>query len=230
MNPLAVVTEGVAAFAAPCFLVLLPLYVALLATLWLTPRRASAAGVGSGMDQRTVLGGAALFAVGFVAGFVLSGAALAEAAPAVSRDSRWLVVPAGVVLLLAGPLSWAGRTAPLVLPWRVPVTLLAGAVIALNWTPCVGPVLGGLFNQLVRAPNAAVLAGLGLYGAALTLPLLPVALLVGWLGSRLRALQPLVLAGRIAAGAVLSLGGAALLTGTFTRLLGLVPLVWPSLG
>jgi len=59
-----------------------------------------------------------------------------------------------------------------------------GAAFALGWTPCIGPVLGGLLTTAAGSGTAAVGAALlGVYAAGLAVPFL----LLAWAVARGRA-------------------------------------------
>ena len=92
---------------------------------------------------------------------------------------------------------------------------------AAGWTPCIGPVLGGILS--LAATTTDVERGmllLAVYSAGLALPFLIAALAVesflGWF-QRFRRFLPWVM--RIS-GAMLVFVGLLLLTGEFTRLAG----------
>jgi cytochrome c-type biogenesis protein len=92
---------------------------------------------------------------------------------------------------------------------------------AAGWTPCIGPVLGGILS--LAATSTDVERGmllLAVYSAGLALPFLVAALAVDsflrWF-ARFRPLLPWVM--RISGG-MLVLVGLLLMTGEFTRLAG----------
>jgi cytochrome c-type biogenesis protein len=98
---------------------------------------------------------------------------------------------------------------------------LVGMAFAAGWTPCIGPVLGGILS--LAATSTDVERGmllLAVYSAGLALPFLVAALAVDsflrWF-ARFRPLLPWVM--RISGG-MLVLVGLLLMTGEFTRLAG----------
>ena len=168
--------EGILAFLSPCILPLLPLYVTYFAA-------------GEPGDRRTRQN-----ALGFFLGLVVVFVALGALASFVGAriPVRPMELVAGGLLILFGihytgllriPLLSrshgkglsAERLRALSFPWAV----LFGAVFALCWTPCVGPLLGA---ALMKASMAAtVFEGmmlLFLFALGLGLPFLLSALLL----------------------------------------------------
>jgi cytochrome c-type biogenesis protein len=98
---------------------------------------------------------------------------------------------------------------------------VVGMAFAAGWTPCIGPVLGGILG--LAATSADVTRGmllLAVYSAGLALPFLLAAIAVdsflGWF-QRFRRFLPWVM--RLS-GLLLILVGGLLVTGQFTRLAG----------
>jgi cytochrome c-type biogenesis protein len=98
-------------------------------------------------------------------------------------------------------------------------TAAVGAAFAFGWTPCVGPILGGILT--LAGARETVLQGMGLltvYSAGLALPFLVAAWslerflgTLGWLRRHLGTLE-------IGAGALLIAVGALVLTDQLSRL------------
>jgi len=171
--------EGVLAFLSPCVLPLVPMYVAYFAA-------------GDPDDKHTRRN-----AFGFLLGLVIVFVALGALAGLIGAriPARPVELVAGVMLILFG-LHYVGalriailsrhhgktlspaRLRTLRFPWAVAF----GAVFALCWTPCVGPLLGAALMKAAMA--ATVLEGvalLALFALGLGLPLLLSALLLNQL-------------------------------------------------
>ena len=93
--------------------------------------------------------------------------------------------------------------------------LLLGVVLGISWTPCIGPILGGILTL------TAVGGGVGLllaYILGLAIPFLLVAAFAERLKGYLRRAARLSHAVEVLAGVVLVLVGALLVSGTYTQL------------
>ena len=147
---------GVLSFLSPCVLPLIPSYVGYLTGL-----------TAEQVAERRGL--ALLHALWFVAGFAVVFVALGATASALGslfRDSRvWLARAGGVMLIILGlsllgvlRISFLMRERQFTLA-RKPVGYLGSAVVGVAfgaaWTPCIGPILGGILTL------AAAQAGLG---------------------------------------------------------------------
>jgi cytochrome c-type biogenesis protein len=212
---------GVVSFLSPCVLPLLPVYLSYV----------SGVAVGQ-LEQRRwhVLRIALAFTSGFTVLFVVMGTAAGSIGGVLAEHRTLLSMVAGVVLIIAGlfvmdvfHLSRAGgMRAPKV---AGPAgAFVAGAVIALGWTPCVGPVLGAILT-MAGAEQSAVQGALLLfiYSLGLALPFLLAAVAFGWVGRRLAWVKRHFRGLRIGAGVVLIVAGLMMVTGTFDWLSRTLP-------
>jgi cytochrome c-type biogenesis protein len=207
---------GLVSFASPCVLPLVPGYLGYVTGL-----------TGQDLDRQPrgrVVGGAALFVLGFTAVFLVLGAAVGGAG---AQLQRWddqitrvlgvLVVALGLVFLGAGPLLQRDAR----VRWR-PAAGLAGApllgvVFGLGWAPCIGPTLGAVLLLTLdqgSAGRGTVLTAA--YCLGLGLPFIAVA---AGLGRGVRSLQVLRrhrLAISRAGGVMLVAVGVLLVTGVWT--------------
>ncbi|HEX2190109.1 MAG TPA: cytochrome c biogenesis protein CcdA [Longimicrobiaceae bacterium] len=217
-------TAGVLSFLSPCVLPLVPSYATFITGMSLDELQE-----GSGRRRRTVLTHGVLFILGFTAVFVLLGASATFLGALLSYASRWVEIFGGVLLVLFGlyllgllRLPGASRE------WRVhladrPVgylgTVLVGVAFGAGWTPCIGPILGGILT--LAATRGSVAEGMGLlavYSAGLAVPFLAATLLIDrFLGAfrRFRHFLPWV---SRASGALLVGVGILLLSGSFTSM------------
>ena len=106
-------------------------------------------------------------------------------------------------------------------PGRVARSLALGALVAVGWTPCIGPVLGAILTMGASTnsgPVAVVL--LAAYSAGLAVPFLAAAVAL----PRLRPLIALLRRGHrvvaIVAGVFIMAVGVLILTNAFWRLQG----------
>lgn len=223
-------TAGLLSFLSPCVLPLVPSYVGFLTGIT-QPE--------TGMHRRGALAHALLFIVGFSIVFILLGASATALGRALGYYQVWLQRVGGVLVILFG-LFCLGVFSPRLLTVehrlhfdQKPVgylgSVLVGMAFAAGWTPCIGPVLGGILG--LAATSTDVTRGmllLAVYSAGLALPFLLAALaldsFLGWF-QRFRPLLPWVM--RIS-GVLLVLMGVLLVTGEFTRLAGWLQSLTPD--
>ena len=210
---------GMLSFLSPCVLPLVPGYVSMVSGL-----SAAELDAGAGRDTAVLLRGI----LGFVAGFTLVFTALGAAASGVGRlllhHQRVLELGAGAAVVLLG-LWLAGVGTPRLFhaerrfhprpsrlgPWAPPVM---GMAFAFGWTPCIGPVLGGVLG--LAAERATLLSGLVLlvaYSLGLGIPFLATGLAFGRLTSVLARARRRLWLVDLVAGVALVAFGALLLTG-----------------
>lgn len=213
---------GLLSFLSPCVLPLVPSYVGFITGMTLPEV--------SGR-RRAALTHALLFVAGFSLVFVLLGASATALGRALNYYQVWLQRVGGVLIILFGLLCLGVFKVGLLNQERrlhlghKPVgylgSLLVGMAFAAGWTPCIGPVLGGILG--LAATSSDVTRGMQLlaaYSAGLALPFLIAAVAVesflDWF-QRFRRFLPWVM--RIS-GVMLIVVGVLLLTGEFTRLAG----------
>jgi len=213
---------GVLSFLSPCVLPLVPSYIGFLTGMTLPE---------IGTRRRAALLHALLFVLGFSLVFILLGATATALGRALGYYQVWLQRAGGVLIILFGLLCLGVLSArPLLSEHRMqleqkPLGYLGSAVVgmafAAGWTPCIGPVLGGILG--LAATSTDVTRGmllLAVYSAGLALPFLLAAIAVesflGWF-QRFRRFLPWVM--RLS-GLLLILVGGLLVTGQFTRLAG----------
>jgi cytochrome c-type biogenesis protein len=221
---------GVVSFASPCVLPLVPGYLG-----FVTGGRATEG------EGRRPLVPILLFIVGFTIVFTPLGA-FAGSFVRIFRDP-WFQRAAGVVVVVLGLLmiGYALRKGSLGLyaerrPFLERVrpgtvgALPLGMAFAAGWTPCIGPVLGGV---LAIAAAGGTVRGAGLllaYSLGLGVPFLLIGLGVDRLMQALGRIRRhyRVIAG--ISGALLVTVGVLLITGAFTRVFTqLAPTFVPSL-
>jgi cytochrome c-type biogenesis protein len=213
---------GVVSFITPCVLALVPIYLAILAE----------ATVGT----RSVLVPAGLFSLGFGIIFVLLGVSVGLIGmtlfrePVVRQIAGVIVIGLGLLMTgVFGPVLDRVPSAVALAPaaggggGTGPRALGLGALVAVGWTPCIGPVLGailamGASTQDVAAATLLLVA----YSAGLALPfLLAAAFLprvkpaIGWLRAHERPI-------RVASGLAVMAVGVLIVLDAFTALAGLV--------
>jgi cytochrome c-type biogenesis protein len=208
---------GVVSFASPCVLPLVPGYLS-----FVTGGRAT-----DGARRRPLVP-ILLFILGFTIVFTLLGAFAGTFVPFV-RDP-WFQRVAGFLVVAIGALmlGYALRRGSPVLYQERPLlervrpgtvgALPLGVAFAAGWTPCIGPVLGGI---MAIAATGGTVRGVGLllaYSAGLGVPFVLIGLGVdrsmaafGWVRRHYRAIAAV-------SGGLLVTAGILLITGQFQRL------------
>jgi len=228
---------GVISFASPCVLALIPVYLAFLgdaagATPTLVLQGTFTGGSAAAAPARPVFGQALLFVLGFSAIFVLVGTPIGLLGGALFQVER-IREAAGILLIGLGILT-TGLFGPVLERFALPApspgalppgraarALALGALVAVGWTPCIGPVLGAILTMGASANSGPIaLILLAAYSAGLAVPFLAAALAL----PRLRPLIGLLRRGHrvvaVVAGVFIALVGVLVLTNAFWRLQG----------
>jgi cytochrome c-type biogenesis protein len=222
-------TAGLLSFLSPCVLPLIPSYASFITGMGLDDLAAGS----RGRARRALLSHGLLFIAGFTLVFVALGASATFLGSLFHFYRDWIERAGGVLLVLFGLIllgvlrvPGAGRE------WRFQIankpvgylgTVLVGIAFGAGWSPCIGPVLGGILT--LAATQGSITAGvalLGTYSAGLAIPFLATTLaldrfLVGF--QRFRRWLPWI---SRASGVLLILVGVLLLTGSFTVLAGIL--------
>ena len=213
---------GVLSFLSPCVLPLVPSYIGFVAGMT-APEAVS--------RRRLAVTHSALFVLGFSLVFMLLGITATALGQMLNAYQVWLQ-RIGAVFIIGFGLYCLGvfRIGALDREQRIhledkPVgylgSVLVGMAFAAGWTPCIGPVLGGILG--LAATQADVTRGmllLAAYSAGLAVPFLLAAFaLDSFLGWFQRFRRHLGLVQKVS-GVLLIIVGIMLLTGEFTRLAG----------
>lgn len=212
---------GIVSFLSPCVLPLVPGYISYVS--------------GGALHEvaRSATARVATIALGvcFVLGFSMVFIAMGATATALSRlllSYRFeaniigglIVVVFGVFMTGLVPMPWLMRDTRFngnIRGGRPAGALLLGIAFGFGWTPCIGPVLGAILT--VSAVSSTVGSGIVLltaYSLGLGLPFLLSAAFTGGLLRRWRGAGRFGRWFQIAAGAVMIVMGAAMITGTMT--------------
>jgi cytochrome c-type biogenesis protein len=183
--------------------------------------------------RRAVLVHGGLFVLGFSLVFMMLGASATVLGSLLRIYGDWVGRVGGVILVFFGlyllgvfRIGTFAREARVHLaekPVGYAGSLLVGVAFGAGWTPCIGPVLGGILT--LAATQGSMAQGVGLlaaYSAGLAVPFLLATLLldrfIGWFAG-MRRLIPWV---NRASGAILVLLGLLLISGSFTWLSGMM--------
>lgn len=185
--------SGILTFLAPCTLPLVPGYLAFISGVSIADLRD--AGRARQARMRVILNGV-FYVVGFSAVFVFFGTLFGFGGLALAHYRAPLLRMGGLFIIffgfhLTGIFSrvrfldtlFSGRKMPLAkvfIPGNPASSFLFGAVFALGWTPCVGPILGTIFilaSVSASAASGAIL--LAIFSLGLAIPFLLIAIFLG---------------------------------------------------
>lgn len=220
---------GVVSFASPCVLALVPVYLAFLGDA----AGATDAGTpGLAVPRSAVLVQALLFVAGFTAVFVLFGTSIGLLGSAVFRVDG-LRQAAGILVIALGVLTtglfgpFLDRYGPRLSLASLPAarsarSLVLGSLVAVGWTPCIGPVLGAILTMGLSSQSVGVAALLLLaYSAGLAVPFLAAAVALPRIRPLFEGLRRHHREVQLVSGLFIVAIGVLILTDAFTRLAGL---------
>ncbi len=135
--------------------------------------------------------------------FIIIGLLLLQAIPLPSklRSMRAIPIPSSLTSH-----SW----------WR---SCAIGAIFAAGWSPCIGPVLGGML--VLAASSQSVIAGtllMFMFSVGMVLPMLVIALLYGKTAGRIRRFENIMPIMRVIGGALFIFLGIIFIMGDFSVL------------
>lgn len=195
---------GILSFLSPCVLPLVPTYLLYL-----------------GGQQGRPLRNAVFFVLGFSTiffllglPFTLLGGLLFEYRDLLGRIGGGVLILLGLYMLGLKP-KWGVNLryqGPTDRPWGA---FVLGIVLGLGWTPCIGPILGGILTLTATGGGVHLLVA---YILGLAVPFLLVAFFAERARAFLKRAARLSHAVEITAGLVLIAVGILLLTGTYTQL------------
>lgn len=221
---LAAFAAGFLSFISPCVLPLIPGYISFVSGVSLDEIRGDQATAASRLQ---VFGTSLAFVIGFSIVFVALGASATAVGKFLFARLPILSKIAGVVLVIFG-LHTMGvfRLALLdnekrVHAQRKPAgplgAMLVGVAFAFGWTPCIGPILGGILA--IAGSRNSVGQGvllLAVYSLGLGIPFLITSLAINQFFSAAKRIRGYYHAIEVTSGALLIAIGALILTGQLT--------------
>ncbi len=215
-----VFAAGLISFLSPCVLPLVPGYVSYVAGGSLEELR------DDGLSRRRLaaLMLSAFFVLGFTSVFVALGASASAVGTFLLQHKTIFEYAAGGVIILFGlylaglvrvplfgrEMRFAGRLAG----GRPASAYLLGAAFAFGWTPCIGPVLGGILTMTATSADVGRgVALLAIYSLGLGVPFLIAAAFTGAFLRHMKRIRKVSKPLQIAAGVIMVAMGVALITG-----------------
>ncbi len=221
---------GILMFLAPCTLPIVPAYLAFIAGVPL--EALSQTDVAARRQaRRAVMRNALAFVIGFSLIFILLGASagvlgslLGPWRGLIAKVGGAIVIFFGLTMLGLVNISIVNRERHIRLPsflrlGTLPSSTLIGALFAVGWSPCIGPILGTVL--LIASNQATVVYGavlLGVFSLGLAIPFLLVARAIVEASVFLAKLSGFVRLVSIVGGIGLVLGGTLMLTGNMNLL------------
>ena len=232
-----VFAAGLISFLSPCVLPLVPGYVSYVAGGSLEELRDE-----EGLSRRRVaaLVLSAFFVLGFTAVFVALGASASAVGGFLLQHKTIFEYVAGGLIIVFGlyltglvkipffqrEARFAGRLAG----GKPASAFLLGAAFAFGWTPCIGPVLGGILTLTATDANVGHgVALLAVYSLGLGVPFLIAAAFTGFFLRHMRRIRKVSKPLQIGAGVILIAMGAALITGYLSSVAFWLLEAFPSL-
>ncbi|MDT8436487.1 MAG: cytochrome c biogenesis protein CcdA [Gemmatimonadota bacterium] len=215
---------GVLSFLSPCVLPLVPSYLSFVSGMGVEDLRE-----GTGRARRIAFRHSLFFVLGFSLVFLALGASATLLGRLLREYQVWIARVGGAVIVLLGLYLLGLRPGGLLQrerrihlrdkPLGYLGSVLVGITFGAGWSPCIGPILGGILTfAATRQTMTEGLVLLGVYSAGLAVPFLASSLAMSsFLGAfaRFRRWIPLV---EKASGALLVAVGLLLASGRFTAM------------
>ncbi|HEY2856668.1 MAG TPA: cytochrome c biogenesis protein CcdA [Gemmatimonadaceae bacterium] len=223
-------TAGLLSFLSPCVLPLIPSYVTFVTGLSLEDVQHS---------RKTALVHALLFVVGFTLIFLALGATATALGRLLLVNRRWISRIGGVLVLLLGLyLLGAFNMRFLARERRFHISdkplgylgsILVGIAFGAGWSPCIGPILGGILTYTATQTELRRgLVLLGSYSLGLAIPFVLAAVAVErFIAFFQRFRSKLIWVDRVA-GVLLVVVGVLMMTNYMTVLTGYLQAFTPS--
>ncbi|ASP56814.1 cytochrome c biogenesis protein CcdA [Sinorhizobium medicae] len=214
-------TAGLVSFVSPCVLPLVPGYISYVSGQTLGRQHHA------GANRLVTLSLSLCFVLGFSTIFV----ALGATATALSRLLLFyryeatlvggaIVIVLGVFMTGLVRIPWFERDVRFhgSIPGGRPLgAFVLGLAFGFGWTPCIGPVLGGILTVSALSSTAAAgIVLLAVYSLGLGVPFLLSAAFADHLMQRLKSMRRLGRTLQVGAGGVMVAMGIAMITGTIT--------------
>ena len=213
-------TAGVLSFLSPCVLPLIPSYVSFITGLSIDDVQRS---------RRITLIHSLLFIAGFTLVFLALGATATVLGRALFRHRDWVGRIGGILVIILGlyllgvfnlgALNRERRVHIATKPLGYLGTLVVGMAFAAGWTPCIGPILGGVLTY--TASSADLSRGLVLlfaYSVGLAVPFLLAALMIDRFMELFQRYRGALMWISWASGVLLIVVGVLMITGSMTVL------------
>ncbi len=217
---------GLVSFVSPCVLPLVPAYLSLLTGESLEDLRENA----SASLRTRAIGHSLAFIAGFTIVFVALGLTASEIGGLLNAHRMLIAQIGGIVVIVLG-LQMMGmiRIPFLMMDKRVHVAHerrtywtsgLVGIAFAAGWSPCIGPILGGILAIASQEQSAQAVVLLLSYSLGLAVPFFLTALAIGAVLPALNRVKRFLPAIEFTAGLFLVIVGLVLVNNAFLTVAG----------
>jgi len=215
---------GIVSFFAPCVVPLLPAYIGYVTGVSLKELKEK----GYAPYRRKIISSSLFYILGFSIVFALMGTFAATLGAAITRNQLLVQRVGGVIILILGleiagllSIPFFARERKFTLPAWVDKfghlrAFIIGLIFAIAWTPCIGPILGGIL-ALASTTGKAATGGLLLfvYSLGISVPFMIVSLTLASAPKYLSFISKYVGVVSRASGIILALLGILLMTNTY---------------
>ncbi|HEX6322160.1 MAG TPA: cytochrome c biogenesis protein CcdA [Vicinamibacterales bacterium] len=216
---------GFLSFISPCVLPLIPGYISYISGMSLEDMRTADAGA-----RRRLIVATLFFILGFSIIFMAMGASASAIGQLLLDHLRVVQKIAGVIIVILGlhlmgvfRIGWLNRDAR-VRTSRKPATpfgaMVVGMAFGFGWTPCIGPILGGILA--IAGSKSTVGEGvllLAVYSAGLGVPFFLTSLAIDKFFAASAKVRRYYRAIELVSGLLLVMLGVLLFTGRFTLII-----------
>jgi len=214
---------GFLSFFSPCILPLLPVYLSFITGLSVDRLDENKTG-GVSKNFKEIMPEMMLFILGFTFIFIALGASATYLSNILFINKKLIKIIGGIIVIIFG-LNLAGILNIRFLQSEKKIHLknrpagrigafIIGAVFALGWTPCLGPILGSILT-LAAASNTVGkgILLLSFYSLGLAIPFIITGLFVGWILNLFSKIKKYFRFISLVSGLLLVFMGVGLITG-----------------
>ena len=226
---------GIISFLSPCVLTLVPGYITFISGVSFAEiKEKNETAPFLSKEKRTILYSSIFFIIGFSMVFILLGATATWLGSFISSKMPILTKLAGLIIIFFG-IYMVGLIRPRFLykEARFQIkdkrlgylgSLLIGAAFAFGWTPCIGPILGGIlvYAGTLEKVNQGIFL-LATYSLGLGIPFLLTAIGIHWFWRFFSRIRKYLRILEIAGGGIMVILGVMIFTNKLVLIPGLLP-------
>lgn len=214
---------GILSFFSPCILPLMPVYLSFI-TGFSADRLGEDKAGGISKNFKEIMPEMILFILGFAFIFIALGASATYLSNIIFTNKKLIKIIGGIIVIIFG-LQLAGILNIKFMQSEKKIhfknrpagrigSFIIGAVFALGWTPCLGPILGSILT--LAAASNTVSKGillLSFYSLGLAVPFIITGIFVGWILQTFSKIKKYLRFISLASGLLLVFMGVGLITG-----------------
>jgi cytochrome c-type biogenesis protein len=227
---LVALSAGFISFLSPCILPLIPSYMAFITGVSIEELSAQES---LKQVRKKVVFNSLAFILGFSIVFIVLGASATFIGKFLSAHIRWLEIIGGVIVIILGlhfigifRLRFLDREKSIHIkkkPLGYLGTCLVGIAFGAGWTPCVGPILGGILTMAASTQNLFKgILMLAVYSLGLGIPFFISGIILHKFFEYFQVIRKYFKVILIAGGVLLIAVGVMLILGYFSTITGLL--------